>query len=167
MREPDKAAQLKEANQWAAANSDAWPREQAQSPAGQSDGSWKFLTAHRRRSASPATVAGRCARPSAMKAKLLFLILFVPFHSFLSLTVLQHGFNPPPGGHSIFFWVFSSVITAPVLLASVMFDPNGERLPKWFQVASVPLNSLIWGMGLLLLVGLIKRWRGSRHEVKR
>ena len=33
-----------------------------------------------------------------------------------------------------------------------MFDPNGERLPEWIQFASVPLNSLVWGIGLMLVL---------------
>ena len=99
-----------------------------------------------------------------MKTKLLFLLFFVPVHAFLSLTVLQHGFNPPPGGHSALFRLLSAVITAPVLLPLVMFDPDGERLPKWIQFVSVPLNSLVWGIGLLLIVALIKRWRASHAE---
>lgn len=101
-----------------------------------------------------------------MKTKLLFLLLFVPCHSLLSLTVLQHGFNPPPGGHSTLFRVFSAVITAPVLLPLVMFDPDGEKLSNWLQVVSVPLNSLIWGIGLLLLVAVIKRWCASTNQIK-
>ena len=96
-----------------------------------------------------------------MKTKLLFLLFFVPVHSFLSLTVLQRGFNPPPGGNSAFFQFFSTVIMSPLLLPLVMFDPDGERLPKWIQFVSVPLNSLVWGIGLLLLVYVVKRWRRS------
>ena len=98
-----------------------------------------------------------------MKTKLLFLLVFVPVHAFLSLSALQHTFNPPAGGHSALFRFFSAVITAPVLLPLVMFDPDGERLPKWIQVVSVPLNSMVWGIGLLLALALIKRWRVS-HE---
>ena len=96
-----------------------------------------------------------------MKTKLLFLLLFVPVHAFLSLLALQHTFNPPAGGHSALFRFFSAVITAPVLLPLVMFDPDGERLPKWIQFGSVPLNSLVWGIGLLLMVYVIKRCRRS------
>jgi hypothetical protein len=102
-----------------------------------------------------------------MKTKLLFLLLFVPLHSFLSLTLLQQGFNPPPGGHSALFRCFSVVVLAPVLLPLVMFDPDGDRLPKWFQYLSVPLNSLVWGLGVLLLLGLIKRWGARLREMKR
>lgn len=99
-----------------------------------------------------------------MKAKLLFLLLFVPFHSFLSLAVLGHGFNPPPGGHSTLFRFLSAVVTAPILLPLVMFDPDGERLPKWLQWLSLPMNSLIWATGVLLLGGLIKRMRVEREQ---
>lgn len=102
-----------------------------------------------------------------MKAKLVFLLCFVPFHGWLSLTMLGHGFNPPPGGHSALFRFFSAVITSPILLPLVMFDPGGERLPKWLQVVSVPVNSLIWGMGLLLLVSLIRRCYWRMHEIGR
>ncbi len=97
-----------------------------------------------------------------MKTKLLLLLFFVPVHAFLSLTVLQRGFNPPPGGNSVFFQFFSAVIMSPLLLLLAMVDPDGDRLPKWMQFGSVPLNSLVWGIGLLLLVYGIKRWRRSQ-----
>lgn len=96
-----------------------------------------------------------------MKTKLLFLLFFVPVHAFLSLTVLQRGFNPPSGGNSAFFQFFSAVIMSPLLLPLVMFDPDEESLPKWIRFLSVPLNSLVWAMGLLFVVYLIKRWRAS------
>ncbi len=92
-----------------------------------------------------------------MKTKLLFLLLFVPAHAFASLAVLQHGFNPPPGGHSALFRMASAVMASPILVPLVMFDPDGERLPKWIQLVSVPLNSLVWGIAILLVAGLIKR----------
>ncbi len=96
-----------------------------------------------------------------MKAKLLFVLLFVPAHAFLSLTLLQRAFNPPPGGNPALFQFVSAVIMSPLLLPLLMLDPDGERLPKWIQFVSVPLNSLVWGIGLLLLVCVIKRWRRS------
>lgn len=96
-----------------------------------------------------------------MKTKLLFLSLFVPAHAFLSLEALRHGFNPPPGGHSAICRGLSALVTAPLLLPLVMFDPDGERVPRSVQLLSLPLNSLIWGMGVLLAHGLVKRWRGN------
>lgn len=42
-------------------------------------------------------------------------------------------------------------------LPFLLFDPDGERLPKWVQFISVPLNSLVWGMAILLVAGLIER----------
>ena len=97
-----------------------------------------------------------------MKKKLLFLLLFVPAHAWLSLAALQQGFHPPAGGHSALIRFGSAVITAPILLPLVTFDPDGERLPGWVQIASVPLNSLVWGVLVLLAVGLVRRWRESR-----
>ncbi len=96
-----------------------------------------------------------------MKTKALFLLVFVPVHALLSLSALQHTFNPPTGGHSALFRFFSAVIIAPLLLPLVMFDPDGERLPKWIQFVSVPLNSLVWAVALLFLVYLSKRWHAS------
>ncbi len=72
------------------------------------------------------------------------------------------GLQSAPGGNSVFFQFFSAVIMSPLLLLLVMFDPDGDRLPKWIQFVSVPLNSLVWGIGLLLLVYVIKRWRRSQ-----
>lgn len=96
-----------------------------------------------------------------MKTRLLFLIIFVPVHTLLSLVVLRYGFNPPSGGHPGIVKLFSAVITSPVLLPLMMYDPDGEELPKWFRLVSIPLNSLVWGLALLLLGGLIECWRVS------
>jgi hypothetical protein len=101
-----------------------------------------------------------------MKAKVLFLILFVPLHALLTLLVLQRSYNPPPGGSSVLFKACSLVVTSPVLLPLVRFDPDGDRLPKWFQVASVPLNSLVWALGLLVLFGVAKRLAGRGRTSK-
>lgn len=98
-----------------------------------------------------------------MKTKLLFLVLFVPLHAYLSLVTLQRSFNPPPEGHSSFITAFSALIISPLLLPLLMFDPDGERLSKWIQFLSVPLNSLIWGMALLFAVRVIKGWAPNRH----
>jgi uncharacterized membrane protein len=95
-----------------------------------------------------------------MKTKLLLLLLVVPLHAFLSFALLQSAFNPPPGGHSNAFWFSWGIISAPLLLPLVMFDPDGKTLPMWLQIASLPLNSLIWGVALLFLVVVVKRWRG-------
>ena len=45
-----------------------------------------------------------------------------------------------------------------------MFDPDGERLPKWVQFVSLPANSLIWGMGLPFVVSITKRWRANHAD---
>lgn len=105
------------------------------------------------------------AYASPMKTKLLFLLLSVPVHAFLSFTALQHAFNPPPGGRSALFRFFVAAIMAPILLPVVMFDPDGERLPRWIQFVSVPLNSLVWGITLLLVVCISKRWLASHRRV--
>lgn len=98
-----------------------------------------------------------------MKTKLLFLVLFVPLHAYLSLLALQRNFNPPPEGHGPFFQALSIMVTSPLLLPLVIFDPDGERLPKWIQFLSVPLNSLIWAMAVLFAARIIKRCRLNRH----
>ena len=101
-----------------------------------------------------------------MKTKALFLILFIPLHSFLTLVMLQRMFNPPLGGLSSLFKVVFALLTSPIILPLLMFGPDGDRLPKWFQLLSVPLNSLVWGLGLLLLFAVVKRYR-SRKSVCR
>ncbi|MBI2927825.1 MAG: hypothetical protein HYY24_19205 [Verrucomicrobia bacterium] len=101
-----------------------------------------------------------------MKTKALFLILFIPVHSLVTLLVLQRMFNPPPGGGSIFFKIFSVGLASPVLLPLVAFDPDGDRLPRWLQVASFPLNSLVWALALLMLFSVAKRLAGRRTRSK-
>jgi hypothetical protein len=94
--------------------------------------------------------------------KALFLVLFVPMHSFVTMFVLQRGFNPPAGGHGGLFTAFAALITSPVLLPLLMFDPDGERLAMWVQILSVPVNSLVWGIGVLLVLAVVKRCRGHK-----
>jgi hypothetical protein len=94
-----------------------------------------------------------------MAAKLLFLVIFVPIHSALSINMLHLAFNPPSGGLSALHKFFLVVITSPVLLPLVMSDPDGDRIPRLFQFLAYPVNSLVWGIGLLLVFALIKRWR--------
>ena len=98
-----------------------------------------------------------------MKTKALFLILFVPLHSFLTLLALQRMFNPAPGGLSSLFKVGFALLTSPIVLPLLMFGPDEDRLPKWFQPLAVPLNSLVWGLGLLILIGTVKRYRRRKN----
>jgi hypothetical protein len=97
----------------------------------------------------------------ALAYRALFIVLFVPLHSFLSVLLLQRAYNPPAGGTSVLFHALLVTITGPVLLPLVLFDPDGDRLPRWLQVLSVPFNSLVWAAGLLLLVALVQKWRGA------
>lgn len=90
--------------------------------------------------------------------KILFLILFVPAHSALTLVALQPLFNPPPPGLAATAWhVARVVLTSPLVLPLMMLDPDGERFPRWLQWLSLPLNSLVWGLAILAACAAI-RW---------
>ena len=98
-----------------------------------------------------------------MKAKALFLILFVPLHSLLTFVVVQRAFNPPAEGSSLLFKSFLVLITSPILLPLLMFDPDGDRLPRWLQMLSVPFNSLVCGLLLLLAFAVLRRYCRSHR----
>jgi hypothetical protein len=97
----------------------------------------------------------------AVKAKVLFLVLFVPLHAWLTLHVLWRAFNPPAGGHSFAFHVVSVWLAAPLLLPLVVLDPDGERVPRWLQMASLPINSLVAGLAILWCISLARRLRSG------
>jgi len=102
-----------------------------------------------------------------MLRKVLFVILFVPAHSVLTLVMVQRQFNVHPS--DLWSTILSAVglaLMLPVLYPCVLTDPDGEWFPKWFQYASVPLNSLIWAAAALVVYGVIRRVRGRRREAR-
>lgn len=46
-------------------------------------------------------------------------------------------------------------------LPLLMIDPDRKRLSPWLRVAPVPLNSLVWDLGFLLVFPRLKSERGS------
>ena len=100
-----------------------------------------------------------------MLRKALFVALFVPAHAVLTLVMVQRLFNVHPSG------LWSKAVSAvgvalmfPILYPCVRADPDGEWFPRWFQMASVPLNSLVWAAAVLVVYGAIKRLRRRRVE---
>jgi hypothetical protein len=89
--------------------------------------------------------------------RLLFLLLFIPAHSFVTLLAVQWAFNPPPGVPGMLWKGVALTVASPVILPLMMFDPDGDRLPRWVQWLSLPVNSLVWGLAILLVVSLIER----------
>jgi hypothetical protein len=86
--------------------------------------------------------------------KALFLVIFVPAHSALTLLLLGRGFAGSGGAVER---ILAIAMTSPVLLPCLLYDPDGDRLPRWFQFASIPLNSLVAGL-LLLFAFTVVRW---------
>ena len=96
--------------------------------------------------------------------KLVFIVgavLFVAAHSVATLGLWQYAHNAPDGAAAGVARALAVTFALPLLLPLILFDPDGDRLPRWFQVASVPLNSLMWWAAVLLLVAF-KRRRAAR-----
>ena len=55
------------------------------------------------------------------------------------------------------------VLASPVLLPCIMMDPDGGRFPKWFQISSFFVNSLVWAVLILLIVAVIKRFGNKKR----
>ncbi len=94
--------------------------------------------------------------------RILFLILFVPAHAFVTLVLVQRMYNPPA---SPALWekicnVAGVIFTLPVLFPLMWMDPDGDRTPRWFQMLSVPLNSLVWALAVLCCLAVFKRLLG-------
>lgn len=96
--------------------------------------------------------------------KALFVALFVPAHALLTAIGIQYLFN---AGGAADLWarvcaIGAGLLMLPVLLPLVRMDPDGEVLPRWFQIVSLPVNSLVWAAGILLLAALVRRLRRRR-----
>jgi hypothetical protein len=101
--------------------------------------------------------------------KLLFIVVFTVAHAFLTLSMITWGCRHGFGGsllqrlNSLVVAVFMS----PVVLPMVYSDPDGDRIPRWFQWSSYFLNSMIWAVAILLLFTAVKslsRKRGGKAD---
>ena len=92
-----------------------------------------------------------------MFSKTVFLLVFIPTHSFLTLLAVQRLYNPPSPGFLAALWkTFAIALASPVLLPLILLDPDGDKLPKWLQWLSFPFNSLVWAGAILLAAGVMK-----------
>jgi hypothetical protein len=99
-----------------------------------------------------------------MKKKIIFLIVFVPVHYFLTVLLMQRylfNYNPnvDTGLSAELCRVLAWAFTLPVILPMMMFNLLNEYQPLWLQILPGILNSLAWGIAILLLVDGIKRLR--------
>ena len=109
-----------------------------------------------------------------MKKKIIFLIAFVPVHFFLTVLLMQRylfNYNPnvDTGLLAEFCRILAWAFTLPVILPMMMFNLLHEYQPLWLQIIPGIINSLAWGIAILLLMDGIKRLRikkvrGNGHE---
>jgi|GEM_PF-2935918 len=96
-----------------------------------------------------------------MAKKVIFLIVFVPVHFFLTLLLLQHyGFNYNPNTASLFaqFCHLVAVIFAVPLLTLLDAIGISEYSPLWLQLLTLAFYSLLWAVFVLTLWAIIKRF---------
>ena len=97
--------------------------------------------------------------------QIIFLVLFTPIHLCATLAMVQRFFFNPSrnrGAIEIVFQYITFVLSLPVLYPCIRIDPDGKRLPRWFQFSSILLNSLVWALLLLLVFNVVKRLR-TKH----
>jgi hypothetical protein len=88
-----------------------------------------------------------------------FLAVFVLTHALLTHATLLRAYETQAAG-----WrVAAATLSMPLLLPLIQFDPDGDRLPTWFQLASFPLNSAIWAAGIAIIATAVRR-RRSQHR---
>jgi hypothetical protein len=93
-----------------------------------------------------------------MLLRMIFLVIFVPVHSAIELALIHRLYNPPSNPVLSHVWrTLGVVVTMPVLLPMMLADPDGDRFPRWVQWASVPVNSLVWGVLILLAAAAVRR----------
>lgn len=95
-----------------------------------------------------------------MAKKIIFLIVFVPVHFFLTLLLLQYywfNYNPNVAGP------FARVCHIPAALLAVpllvLFSVVGlsEYSPLWLQLLALAFYSLLWALFVLAVRAGIKR----------
>lgn len=102
-----------------------------------------------------------------MTKKITFTITFTLVHAVVTMIVCANALGSsflvslPRSACKI----IGIILACPVLVPCIMLDPDGDSLPKWFQVSSFFLNSLIWAGLILLLIAASKRYR-SRTNTK-
>lgn len=99
-----------------------------------------------------------------MKKKIIFLIAFVPVHYVLTVLLMKRylfNYNPnlDTGLAAELCRVLTWAFTLPVILPMLMFNVLHEYQPLWLQILPGILNSLAWGIAILLLLDGIKRLR--------
>jgi hypothetical protein len=95
-----------------------------------------------------------------MVKKLIFVVVFVPAHFFLTLFLLQYyGFNYNANVAGLFgqFCHLVAIIFAVPLLT--LLDAIGitEYSPLWLQLSALALYSLLWAFFVLAVWAIIKR----------
>ncbi|MHC4083892.1 MAG: hypothetical protein ACYSWZ_02930 [Planctomycetota bacterium] len=92
--------------------------------------------------------------------RIIFLVLFTPIHLLATTLMVQKFFYNPsrdPGAMETVFKYLTFVFILPVVYPCMRIDPDGERLPRWFQYFSGFLNSFVWALLLLLLFIIVRR----------
>ncbi|MHC4461480.1 MAG: hypothetical protein ACYS6W_07995 [Planctomycetota bacterium] len=103
-----------------------------------------------------------------MIKKIIFVIVFVPVHWFLTMMLVQwYWFNYNPnmdtGLWAQFAHVMSFVFSVPILLPFILTD-MGEYWPLPLQLLPSVCNSLLWAVVVLLIFSGIKRLRGRKAK---
>jgi len=93
--------------------------------------------------------------------KIIFLIVFVAVHLFLTLYLVQwYGFNYNPNVQTAVWQkllhVIAVVIAQPIVWSAIITDLL-EYWPIWIPMFVLALNSLIWALVILASVCRIKR----------
>jgi len=106
-----------------------------------------------------------------MKKKLIFLIAFVPVHYLLTVLLMQRylfNYNPnlDTGLLAELYRVLAWAFSLPVILPMMMFNLLHEYQPLWLQILPGIINSLAWGIAILLLLDGLKRLRIKKARSK-
>jgi hypothetical protein len=95
-----------------------------------------------------------------MKKKIIFLIVFVPVHLFLTMHLIQwYVFNYDADAHGLLgglLHVLAIVLSQPIVFSMIITDLL-EYWPIWIPMFFHILNSLIWALAILAVAGRIKR----------
>jgi hypothetical protein len=94
-----------------------------------------------------------------MKKKIIFLIVFVPVHLFLTLFLIQwYWFNYNPNVHTAVWqklcYVIAIVFSQPIIWPMIITDLL-EYWPIWIPLFFHFLNSFIWALVILAIFGKV------------
>ena len=81
--------------------------------------------------------------------KLVFLLFFIPAHVILTLVTLEPSLTPPPGLAATAWHAARRLLLLPIILPLLLFDSDGDWLPRWLQWLALVVNSAIWGVALI------------------